>query len=142
MNLPTAPKAEWLSIGALSARTDCHIETIRYYERIGLFPAAPRGDGGHRQFDRDHLKRLNFIRRGRDLGFTLDQVRALLGLVDGGDYTCAEVEHMTRYHLGAVRRKLADLKALEAVLADMAAACGGGTVPDCPVIDALFREDG
>ena len=72
-------------IGALSGRTGCSIETIRYYERIGLLPAPPRSAGGHRVYDDDHLKRLTFIRRGRALGFTLDQVRGLLGLVDGGD---------------------------------------------------------
>jgi len=127
------------SIGVLSRRTGCKVETIRYYERIGLLPAPSRSAGGHRLYGEDHLKRLTFIRRGRELGFSLDDIRGLLGLVDGGAYTCAEVKAVTLEHLGEVRRKLADLRRLERVLKGMAAECEGGAVPDCPVIDALFR---
>ena len=119
-------------------RTGCGIETIRYYERIGLLPAPPRSSGGHRLYGDAHLRRLTFVRRSRALGFTLAEVRELLGLVDGGAYTCADVRMITLDHLVEVRRKLADLKRLEAVLDDMAARCEGGRVPDCPVIDALF----
>jgi MerR family mercuric resistance operon transcriptional regulator len=129
-----------LTIGALSKRTGCHIETIRYYERIGLLPAPPRSAGGHRLYGEDHLKRLTFVRRGRELGFTLEDIRGLLGLVDGGAYTCAEVKALTLDHLGEVRRKLADLRRLEKVLKNMAEECDGGAVPDCPVIDALFQN--
>jgi MerR family mercuric resistance operon transcriptional regulator len=128
------------TIGALSRCTGCKVETIRYYERIGLLPHPPRSAGGHRLYGEDHLKRLTFIRRGRELGFTLDDIRGLLGLVDGGAYTCAEVKAVTVVHLGEIRRKLADLRRLERVLRSMAAECEGGAVPDCPVIDALFRE--
>ena len=127
------------TIGVLSRRTGCKVETIRYYERIGLLPAPARSAGGHRLFGEDHLKRLTFIRRGRELGFSLDDIRGLLGLVDGGAYTCAEVKAVTLEHLGEVRRKLADLRRLERVLKGMAAECDGGSLPDCPVIDALFR---
>jgi MerR family mercuric resistance operon transcriptional regulator len=127
------------TIGVLSRRTGCKVETIRYYERIGLLPAPSRSAGGHRLYGEDHLKRLTFIRRGRELGFSLDDIRGLLGLVDGGAYTCAEVKAVTLEHLGEVRRKLADLRRLERVLKGMAAECEGGAVPDCPVIDALFR---
>jgi MerR family mercuric resistance operon transcriptional regulator len=135
----TALRARDLTIGALSKRTGCNIETIRYYERIGLIPKPPRTEGGHRVYDEDQLKRLTFIRRSRELGFTLDQVRGLLGLVDGGDYTCAEVNAFTLGHRDEIRRKIADLRKLEKVLTDMASQCDGGAVPDCPVIDALFR---
>ena len=128
-----------LTIGVLSKYTGCNIETIRYYERIGLLPSPPRSAGGHRLYGESHLKRLTFIRRGRELGFSLDDIRALLGLVDGGGYTCAEVKTVTLDHIDEVRRKLADLRRLERVLKDMAAQCEGGDVPDCPVIDALFR---
>ena len=127
-----------LSIGALSKATGCNIETIRYYERIGLLPKPLRTEGGHRQYGEAELKRLTFVRRSRALGFTLDEIRGLLGLVDGGDYTCGEVKVITLDHLQDIRRKIADLKRLEAVLRDMAAQCEGGTVPDCPVIEALF----
>ena len=127
-----------LSIGALSKATGCNIETIRYYERIGLLPKPPRTEGGHRQYGEAELMRLTFVRRSRALGFTLDEIRGLLGLVDGGAYTCGEVKAITLDHLQDIRRKIADLKRLEAVLRDMAAQCEGGTVPDCPVIEALF----
>jgi len=125
-------------IGALSKRTGCNIETIRYYERIGLMPPATRSGGGHRLYGEAQSRRLGFIRRTRELGFTLDQVRTLLALVDGGRFTCAQVRRLTLHHLDEVRRKVADLRKIERVLAGMAARCDGGTVPECPVIDALF----
>ena len=125
--------------GAVSAQAGVNIETVRYYERIGLLPAPPRSEGGHRIYSEELLRRLIFIRRSRELGFTIEEVRGLLALVDGGDYTCAEVKALTLDHLGEVRRKLADLERMEAVLDDMAARCDGGQVPDCPVIDALFE---
>lgn len=127
-------------IGALSKRTGCHIETIRYYERIGLMPPAARSDGGHRLYGESQGRRLGFIRRTRELGFTLDQVRTLLTLVDGGRYTCAQVKHITVHHLDEVHRKIADLRKIERVLREMAAQCDGGTVPKCAVIDALFEQ--
>ncbi len=129
-------------IGTLSKRTGCNVETIRYYERIGLLPRAVRSQGGHRLYGEAESRRLGFIRRTRELGFTLDQVRTLLKLVDGGRYTCAHVKHITVHHLDEVRRKLADLRKIERVLAKMAAQCDGGTVPKCPVIDALFDRAG
>ena len=132
-------QATQLMIGALSRQTGCNIETIRYYERIGMLPAPPRTEGGHRCYSEAHLKRLTFIRRGRELGFKLDEIRSLLGLVDGGDYTCGEVLALTREHLEAIRAKIGDLKRLEKTLADIANQCDGGTVPECPIVDALFE---
>ena len=131
-----------MTIGPLSEKTGCNIETIRYYERIGIMPKPPRTEGGHRVYREEHLKRLTFIRRSRELGFTLDQVRNLLLLVDGDDFTCDEVKTMTLEHAGDVHRKIADLKKLERVLKDMVSQCNRGDVPDCPVIDALFQTKG
>jgi MerR family mercuric resistance operon transcriptional regulator len=128
-----------MTIGPLSEKTGCNIETIRYYERIGMMPKPPRTAGGHRVYREEHLKRLTFIRRSRELGFTLDQVRNLLLLVDGDDFTCDEVKTMTLEHTDNVHRKINDLKKLERVLKDMVAQCDRGDVPDCPVIDALFQ---
>lgn len=125
------------SIGALSKRTGCNIETIRYYEKSGLLPAPPRTDGGHRLYGEDQLKRLVFIRRSRELGFSLDEVRALLRLVDGGNYTCGEVKALTVQHLQSVRDKIKDLRRLEKTLAGISSQCEGGRVPKCPVIEAL-----
>ena len=129
-----------LTIGPLSDRVGCNIETIRYYERIGLMPRAARSEGGHRLYGEDHVKRLGFIRRGRELGFTLDQIRRLLRLVDGRRYTCAQVKRVTVEHLTEIHRKLADLRTIERVLNDMAAQCDGGAVPKCAVMDALFDQ--
>jgi MerR family mercuric resistance operon transcriptional regulator len=134
-----ANSARGMAIGKLSERTGCHIETIRYYERIGLLPNPPRTEGGHRMYGPDHLKRLTFIRRTRDLGFSLEDVRGWLRLVDGGAYSCAEVRTMTLDHVAEIRRKIADLRKMESVLEDMAAECEGGDVPDCPIIEALFQ---
>ncbi len=136
----TRKQVQRMTRSVIAERTGVHIETVRYYERIGLLPAPPRSEGGHRIYDEDLLRRLNFIRRCRELGFTLDEVRGLLLLVDGGDYTCGEVEVFTFAHLGKVRRKLADLKRMEKVLREMIARCEGGEVPECPVIEALFKE--
>jgi MerR family transcriptional regulator, mercuric resistance operon regulatory protein len=124
-------------IGALSKDAAVNIETIRYYERVGIMPKPLRTEGGHRVYDVDQLKRLVFIRRTRELGFSLDEIRALLELVDGGDYTCAEVQGMTLAHADNIRKKIADLRRMERVLKDMAAQCDGGDVPECPIVDAL-----
>ena len=97
-----------LSIGLLSTQTNCKIETIRYYEKIGIFPKPPRTEGGHRIYSENHLKRLVFIRRGRELGFSLEDIRALLKLIDGGGHTCQQVEAITLHHLGNVHQKILD----------------------------------
>ena len=129
-----------ITIGTLSKRTGCNIETIRYYERIGLLPPPPRSPGGNRLYDSDHFKRLTFIRRSRELGFTLDEVRTMLTLVDGNAYTCAEVQALSTQHLSGVRHKIKDLRKLEKTLATIVAQCSGDAVPECPIIDALFAE--
>ena len=130
-----------LLIGALSKRTGCNIETIRYYERIGLLPAPPRTPGGRRLYSYTHLKRLTFIRRSRQLGFHLDEIRELLNLVDGGSYTCDEVRELTLTHAGEVERKIVDLQRMSGVLREITSKCSGGKVPDCPIIDALFQDN-
>ena len=127
-----------ISIGKLSKRTKVNIETIRYYERSGVLPSPPRTRGGHRAYGEDHLKRLNFVRRSRELGFSLDEVRQMLRLVDGGDVTCEQVCEMTLEHLADVQTKIADLKRMERTLKATAARCTGDRVPDCPIIDTLF----
>ena len=127
---------EAVTRGALAAQSGCNIETIRYYEQIGILP--PRSSGGHRLYGQTLVKRLNFIRRSRELGFTLEEIRDLLRLVDGGKYTCAQVETLAREHARDIRRKIADLKKLKTVLEEMASQCSGGTIPKCPIIDTLF----
>jgi MerR family mercuric resistance operon transcriptional regulator len=131
-------KATGFSIGELSKQSDVNIETIRYYEKIGVMPAPGRSAGGYRIYGADHLKRLSFVRRSRQLGFSLDEIRGLLRLVDGHAYTCAEVQALTLNHLAEIRRKITDLKRLKRVMEEMAAQCSGERTPECAVIDALF----
>jgi MerR family mercuric resistance operon transcriptional regulator len=99
-------------IGNLSKQSGVNIETIRYYEKIGVMPAPGRNAGGFRIYEPDHLKRLSFVRRGRQLGFSLDEIRSLLRLVDGHGYTCAEVHALMLSHLAEIRRKIRDLRRL------------------------------
>jgi MerR family mercuric resistance operon transcriptional regulator len=129
-----------LTRGSLAHRSGVNSETIRYYEKIGLMPDPMRSAGGHRIYERPHLKRLSFIRRTRELGFTLKEVRGLLGLVDGGDYTCAEVQDRTLVHMNDVAQKIRDLQKMQRTLQSMASKCDGGQVPDCPIVDALFSD--
>lgn len=126
-----------LGRGELAKLTGCNLETIRYYENIGVMPDPPRSSKNYRVYDDGHVARLRFIMRARELGFTLDEVRDLLALVDGGAQTCGEVQGLANAHLANVRAKIADLKRIEHVLSSTMAQCTGDDVPDCPVIDAL-----
>ena len=126
-----------LSIGALAKATGTKVETIRWYERVGLLPAPARTSGNYRSYGQAHLGRLSFVRRARDLGFTLDQVRELLLLADQRDRSCKEVDAIARAHLEDVERKIADLQALRRELADIIGQCGHGTVAECRIIEAL-----
>jgi MerR family mercuric resistance operon transcriptional regulator len=127
-----------LTIGALSERTEVNIETIRYYERIGILPNPPRSTGGHRLYAKEHTQRLVFIRRSRQLGFSLDQVRELLGL-SNGRMACAKVKNITEQHIADIRRRVKDLKRLERVLCELTSQCGGDEMGECPILDALAR---
>lgn len=133
----TRSRAESLPIGVLSKDTGVHIETIRYYERIGLLPEPPRSHGRHRVYDDTHRRRLVFIRRSRELGFSLGEIRILLGLARDHRLTCDQVKDLTERHVTDIRHKIRDLKKLERVLSDLAARCHGGRVPACPILDAL-----
>jgi MerR family transcriptional regulator, mercuric resistance operon regulatory protein len=127
-----------LTIGVLARRTGVGIETIRYYERRQLLPAPPRTAGGHRLYRGEHVKRLIFIRRSRALGFSLDEIRTLLRLVDGGA-PCGEVRAVAQDHLERIRAKLAELERMARALADTAARCEGGSAPRCPIVEDLLN---
>ncbi len=130
-----------LTIGPLSKRTGCNIETIRYYERVGLLPAPGRSPGAYRLYGDRHLKRLTFIRRARALGFTIEEIRKLLKLADERKRPCTEVRVIAGAHLREVQAKIGDLRAMEHVLRETVAKCADGRRPDCPLIEALYRED-
>jgi len=125
------------TIGQLSRLTGVNIETIRYYEKIGIMLHPPRNSSGYRIYSAPHLERLTFVRRSRELGFSQQEVRKLLTLVDEHKYTCAEVRAMTARQLSSVQQKIRDLNKLEKVLADMVRECDGGDIPHCPIVDTL-----
>lgn len=124
----------------LARRTGCNLETIRYYERIGLLPDPPRTPAGYRVYSTHHVSRLRFILRGRELGFPIDDLRSLLSMVDGNDYSCGDIHAMTTAHLKSVRDRLRDLQRLERTLSAIADKCSGGTTPDCPIIDEMLAD--
>ena len=126
-------------IGEASAQTGCHIETIRYYERIGLLPAPLRTARGHRLYLTDDLKRIGFIARSRSLGFALREIADFLRLIDQGDYTCAEVKAITLNQIASVKRKLAELERMMQGLERLADACNGGRTQDCPIVAELYN---
>lgn len=137
MRAITSSGAENISIGELSKHSGVNIETIRYYERIKMLPAPARTASGRRVYGHAEKRTLGFIRRSRDLGFTLEEIRAMLALGGPGRAPCAEVHRIANAHLANVRKKLADLMKLEAILAETVAQCADGATPDCPVLDIL-----
>ena len=136
---PTA-QVEAFSIGELSRLADVNIETIRYYERIAMLPVPPRTEGGHRVYGRLHVQLLTYIRRSRELGFTLEEIRALRDLGDPVNASCGEVQVIATKHLNDIRAKIADLKKMERLLARTVERCEGGTAPHCPVMEILASK--
>lgn len=124
-------------IGTIADRTSVNIETIRYYERVGLLPPPPRSEGRQRVYDEGHVRRLTFIRRSRELGFPLDDIRALLELVDAGSLDFSATKEVTLRHLADVQGKIASLRKLERALSTLTTACRPGRQSTCPILDAL-----
>lgn len=133
---------ENLSIGELSRQTGVNIETIRYYEKIGMLPEPPRTERGRRVYGPDLARLLAFIRRARELGFTLEEIRALLAIERSTYVSCADVRDIASRHLATVRAKLADLTRLENILSETIAQCRGEPTPACPVLDMLGAASG
>lgn len=128
---------ENLTIGKLASATGTKVETIRYYEQIGLLPAPARSAANYRTYEGKHLGRLSFIRRARDLGFSIDQVRELMDLSDRRDQSCMAVDVIANQHRAATTRKIADLTALANELDTLIDSCSRNTVADCRIIEAL-----
>jgi len=126
-----------LNIGELARVTGTKVETIRYYERIGLLPAPPRTAANYWAYSAAHVGRLSFTRRARDLGFSIEQIRALLDLSDQHDRPCEAVDLIAREHLAEVDRRLADLRSLRRELSALIDQCQHGTVAECRIIEAL-----
>lgn len=129
--------ASLLSIGDLGRRTRCKVQTIRWYEEVGLLPSPARTEGGHRVYGPAHLARLDFIRHARELGFPLDAVRALLVLSDRPERECEEAHALASAQLAVVKDKLRRLEALRVELARMTDACRGGVAGECRILETL-----
>ena len=128
-------------IGELSRETGVHIETIRYYERVGVLPKARRLSNGRRVYGEDDARRLSLVRHARALGFDLNSVQALLDLRDHPDRSCKAASRLAATQLATVEARLGELKELRDVLAHLAGACANGRAADCLVIDNLCSKE-
>ncbi|AXE64128.1 MerR family transcriptional regulator [Hyphomonas sp. NPDC076900] len=123
----------------LASRLGCNLETIRYYEKIGLLPEPARSPSGHRLYSNVDQLRLRFILRARDLGFRTEDVRSLLGINDGMP-SCAEVMVLAEAHLKDIRNRILDLQQMERQLSEIMIGCTGGQTSDCALTDKLFES--
>ena len=126
-----------MKIGELAGATSTKVETVRFYEKIGILSPPARTAANYRAYGSEHLARLSFIRRARDLGFTLDAVRELLKLSDDKAQSCEAVDSVARIHLDEIDRKILDLTALRSELDRVIGSCRHGTVADCKIIETL-----
>nr|WP_315457929.1 helix-turn-helix domain-containing protein [uncultured Sphingorhabdus sp.] len=126
-----------MKIGELANATSTKVETIRYYESIGLLAPPARSASNYRDYGGEHLNRLSFIRRARDLGFSLEAVRELLALSDNTHQSCEAVDLIASSHLAEVKRKIQDLSALRSELGRVIESCRHGTIGDCKIIETL-----
>ena len=126
-----------MKIGEVAARSGCHPETVRYYERIGLLPAPPRTAGGYRDYRPADADRLRFISRGRELGFSLEEIRSLLGLAEDDGLSCQDVDRLARGHLLDIRNRLNDLQRMASELERVIGSCSGGERGQCAILDTL-----
>jgi len=125
------------TIGWLSSQTNCKVQTIRYYEQIGLMPEPPRSAGNRRLYDTKHVEQLAFIRHSRQLGFSLDAIRSLLSLVSHPDQTCEAATDIAQVQLKEVESRIERLQAMKGELQRMVKECRGGRVSECRVIEVL-----
>ncbi|BDI60138.1 MerR family transcriptional regulator [Qipengyuania nanhaisediminis] len=128
-----------MRIGELAKATGTKAETIRYYEREGILPAADRTDSNYRDYSDEHLATLIFVRRARALGFTMAQVRELLALSDHEDKPCRDVDQLVQRQLGEVTRKIADLTSLQNELQHMLRSCQADRIGECRIVESLAR---
>jgi DNA-binding transcriptional MerR regulator len=129
-----------LTIGQLGKATATKVETIRYYERIGLLPAPGRTTGNYRSYANEHVRDLAFIRRARELGFAIDDVRELLELAGHREGPCAQIDQIVTRHLATTEKKITALKRLRRELRDTLTACNGGRIADCGIVQALSTD--
>jgi MerR family mercuric resistance operon transcriptional regulator len=129
-----------MKIGSAAASSGCHIETIRYYERIGLLPPPARTTSGYREYLPEEVERLRFITRGRDLGFSLDEIRSLLTLSDDPALSCRDVDQLARHHLADIQQRVRELRRIARELERTIASCAGGKRGQCAILGALRQR--
>ena len=136
-------KSTQIPIGQLAKKAKCKVETIHYYEKSELMPKPPRTVGGHRIYGISHVKRLNFIRRCRELGFSIEKIKDMLKFIDEPNHYCGEVKAIAILQAREVQQKIKDLERLKSALNKMASQCKGEdyTIDNCPIIDALYVEN-
>lgn len=127
------------AIGEAARQSGVGIEAIRYYEREGIVPKPARTASGRRTYSAAAIARLRFVRRCRNLGFSISDIRALMSLAPGDGHSCAKARELGQWHLDDVRHKIAELRQMESALADMMANCSQGH-PHCPMLDRLRSE--
>ena len=125
------------TIGDLSRKAGCKVQTIRYYEQIGLMLAPERTRGNQREYGSAELRRLEFIRHGRQLGFSLDAIRNLLSLCDQPNCACGRADAIARAHLEEIEARIAQLQSLKQEIDRMVTQCAGGRISDCQVIESV-----
>lgn len=133
-----------LTRGKLASETGCNIETIRYYETIGLLPEPARTRSGYRNYSKDHLRRLKFIQRARALGFSSEKIQGLLALTDGGEHhTRADVKSLTEAHIEEIAEKIRDLQKIRKRLSQISSFCDGSgeSAATCPILESLFDDN-
>ena len=129
-----------MQIGEAAAASGCHIETIRYYERVGLLPRPARTAGGYRTYRPEEVDRLRFITRGRALGFSLEEIRSLLALADDPALSCRDVDQLARHHLADIQQRVRELRRIARELERTIASCAGGKRGQCAILGALRRR--
>lgn len=130
-------KTQAMKISEASTASGCHQETIRYYERVGLMPPPDRTTGGYRVYTKDDVNRLQFISRGRELGFSLDEIRSLLRLNDEPNLSCEEVDQLARTHLVSIHERIAELRRMAEELDRVLAGCAGERRGSCAILGTL-----
>ena len=129
------------SIGAIARDSNCKVQTIRYYEEIGLLPEPQRTQGNQRVYSHLHFDRLRFIRHSRELGFSLDHIRQVLKLSDGAENSCAKIDRIAKDHLNEVESKIRRLQSLKKELKRMISECAGNRISDCRIVKVLSDHD-
>lgn len=130
-----------MKIGEVAVASGCHLETIRYYERIGLLPRAHRTGSGYRSYTPEEVDRIRFITRGRDLGFSLEEIRSLLRLAEDPDMSCEQVDTLARHHLAEIQARQKALRRIARELARTIAGCAGGRRGACAILGALQQPE-